>query len=116
MPYKDSQRKKEWERRHRPERLARRRELRRIDVAREATEPTSPQPASGADFPWHLLAGGGVLALYNPAFVNQVLTNCFVLENAEAMHFKSINTGQFLGAMLLIGLGSDQGPSGGRPI
>lgn len=68
MPYKDLQRKKEWERRHRPERLARRRELRRIDVAREATEPTSPQPASGADFPWHLLAGGGVLALYNPAF------------------------------------------------
>jgi hypothetical protein len=44
MPYKDPARKKEWERLHRPERLARRRELRQQEVADipapEATVPT----------------------------------------------------------------------------
>ena len=44
MPYKDLSRKKEWERLHRPERLARRRELRQHEVvsisAPEATVPT----------------------------------------------------------------------------
>jgi hypothetical protein len=39
MPYKDPERKKEWERLHRAERLARRRQLRQI----EAVEP-EPQP------------------------------------------------------------------------
>lgn len=37
MPYKDLERKKEWERLHRPERLARRRELRRIAAAQQPT-------------------------------------------------------------------------------
>jgi hypothetical protein len=44
MPYKDPEQKKEWERLHRPERLARRRELRQREVgsmpAPEATLPT----------------------------------------------------------------------------
>jgi hypothetical protein len=44
MPYKDPARKKEWERLHRPERLARRRELRQQDVGNipvsEAKVPT----------------------------------------------------------------------------
>jgi hypothetical protein len=44
MSYKDPARKKEWERLHRPERLARRRELRQREVgnipAPEATLPT----------------------------------------------------------------------------
>ena len=39
MPYKDIERKKEWERLHRPERLARRRELRRINAAQEEAQP-----------------------------------------------------------------------------
>ncbi len=39
MPYKDSRRKTEWERLHRPQRLARRRELRRIEAARIETQP-----------------------------------------------------------------------------
>jgi hypothetical protein len=34
MPYKDLERKKEWEHLHRPQRLARRRELRRIEAER----------------------------------------------------------------------------------
>jgi hypothetical protein len=34
MPYKDLERKKEWERLHRPQRLARRREL-RIEAAQQ---------------------------------------------------------------------------------
>jgi hypothetical protein len=37
MPYKDLERKKEWEEEHRSQRLARRRELRQI----EAREPMS---------------------------------------------------------------------------
>ena len=37
MPYKDPERKKEWERLHRPERLARRRELRRTEATQPAT-------------------------------------------------------------------------------
>jgi len=43
MPYKDVERKKEWERLHRPERLARRRELRRIEAEQQAARPdTAP--------------------------------------------------------------------------
>ena len=39
MPYKDLERKKEWERLHRPQRLACRRELRRIAKAQGAVRP-----------------------------------------------------------------------------
>ena len=39
MPYKDPERKKEWERLHRIERLARRRELRQTKTAEHQTEP-----------------------------------------------------------------------------
>jgi hypothetical protein len=39
MPYKDPEWKKEWERLHRPQRLARRRELRRIEVTQQAAQP-----------------------------------------------------------------------------
>src|SRR5882757_4013778 len=37
MPYKDSERKKEWERLHRTERLARRRELRHVQAVGQTT-------------------------------------------------------------------------------
>ena len=69
MPYKDRQRKKEWERRHRLQRLIRRRQLRREEAASQPAVPTAPDPGPGGgpDFPWQLLAGGAVLALYNPA-------------------------------------------------
>ena len=67
MPYKDSERKKEWERLHRPQRLARRRELRRIAAAQKAVRPevSSARPQSGAVFPVPPVTGGG-LAAYNP--------------------------------------------------
>jgi cell division protein FtsW (lipid II flippase) len=41
MPYKDLERKKEWEWLHRPQRLARRRELRRIEAEQQAARPST---------------------------------------------------------------------------
>ncbi len=65
MPYKDPERKKEWERLQRPERLARRRELRNVAT----TEPTRPRATAKehnvAGFIVPLVAGGA-LAAYNP--------------------------------------------------
>ena len=66
MPYRDPEGKREWELRHRAERLARRRELRRI----EAAQPTQPKvDTDGAGvllIP--LLAGGAVLRNYCAQF------------------------------------------------
>ena len=66
MPYKDLERKKEWERLHQPERLARRRELRRLAATQQTTRPE----ATGTE---HNVAGflipmiaGGALAAYSP--------------------------------------------------
>jgi hypothetical protein len=42
MPYKDLERKKEWERLHRPHRLARRRELRSLEAAQRTALPEAP--------------------------------------------------------------------------
>jgi len=67
MPYKDPQQKQEWERRHRLQRLARRRQLRRVEAAQQLTQSAPLDSAGSPDFPWYLLAGGGLLALYNPA-------------------------------------------------
>jgi hypothetical protein len=66
MPYKDSQHKKEWERQHRPQRLARRRELRRIEAAPKEDEPEALQTQdSGASFLLPVVAGSA-LAACNP--------------------------------------------------
>lgn len=66
MPYKDFQHKKEWERQHRPQRLARRRQLRRIEAAREEAQPEALRTQDGgAGFLLPVVAGG-VLAAYNP--------------------------------------------------
>jgi len=43
MPYKDPERKKEWERLHRPQRQARRRELRQTADSQQATRPDATQ-------------------------------------------------------------------------
>src|SRR5271167_2426330 len=66
MPFKDVQRKKEWEQQHRTQRLARRRELRRIEAAREEARPEVAN--SGAIEAAFLLplAGGSALVAYNP--------------------------------------------------
>jgi|SRR5215475_5815578 len=47
MPYKDPERKKEWERLHRPQRLERRRELRLTQAADQVTRPRMTRKASG---------------------------------------------------------------------
>ena|SRR5438034_884931 len=66
MPYRDPLRKREWEHRHRAQRVARRRELRRIEAARQAAQPAPQEPgASGAAFLLPVIAGGA-LAAHNP--------------------------------------------------
>jgi hypothetical protein len=66
MPYKDPQQKWQWEQRHRTHRVARRRELRRIEAARQAAQPAPPEAGiSGAAFILPMIAGG-VLAAHNP--------------------------------------------------
>jgi hypothetical protein len=66
MPYKNPERKKDWERRHRPERLARRRELRR-ERAAEVTTLAGPDSMTKQGFACLVLGGGGLtLALYRP--------------------------------------------------
>ena len=62
MPYRDLEAKKEWERQHRPQRLARRRELRRIEAERKEAQPEGLDEI-GFLFP---LVAGGALAAYNP--------------------------------------------------
>jgi hypothetical protein len=69
MPYKDLERKKEWERLHRPERLARRRELRRIEALRQAARPeTAPSEHHEVGLPAFAipLIGGIGLAAASP--------------------------------------------------
>ena len=67
MPYKEPQRKREWEWRHRSQRLARRRELRQIEAARiEAQAEALTATDSGAAVLWLPVVGGVALASYNP--------------------------------------------------
>jgi len=66
MPYKDPERKKEWERLHRTERLTRRREQRQAQTVEQAIRPIAIQKASaGVGFVVPLIAGGA-LAAWNP--------------------------------------------------
>jgi hypothetical protein len=67
MPYKNPERKKEWERQHRGERLARRRELRRVAADQGTTRPrkVAQEKSEGGAFLVPLIAGGA-LAAYNP--------------------------------------------------
>ena len=66
MPYKDDQHKREWERLHRPWRLARRRELRQIEAAWNEAHPGVSRTAGTAANFLLPLAAGGVLATYDP--------------------------------------------------
>jgi cell division protein FtsW (lipid II flippase) len=66
MPYKDLERKKEWERLHRPERLARRRELRSIQAAQRAARPEEPSTEHGGLGFLIPIVAGGALAAYDP--------------------------------------------------
>ena len=66
MPYKDPERKKEWERLHRTERLARRREQQHVQTVEQTSRHIAVQKASGGiGFVVPLIAGGA-LAAGNP--------------------------------------------------
>ena len=66
MPYKDPERKRQWERLHRSKRIARRRELRQAEAAREDARPDVPRLQVGASSLLLPLAAGSGLAVYNP--------------------------------------------------
>jgi hypothetical protein len=65
MPYKDPERKKEWERLHRNERLARRREQRFAEAMEQMPRPIDREVSVGVGFVVPLVAGGA-LAAWNP--------------------------------------------------
>ena len=66
MPYKDLQRKQQWEQQHRSQRLSRRRELRRIEAAQRESQPQElGVPDGGVGFFFPLVAGGALIAAYN---------------------------------------------------
>jgi hypothetical protein len=68
MPYKDPQRKKEWEDQHRAQRLARRRELRQIEAAWKKAHPGAVRLSRQGNVAAFLLplAAGGALASCDP--------------------------------------------------
>jgi hypothetical protein len=68
MPYKDLQRKQEWEQQHRLQRLTRRRELRRIEAAHQVAEGAATRTAEDTNAPllWVPIIAGGALASYDP--------------------------------------------------
>jgi hypothetical protein len=67
MPYKDPVRKAQWERLHHAERLARRRELRRLEVATVAPGgPPGVGPNHRVSFPWLPLAIGAGVSFFKP--------------------------------------------------
>ena len=66
MPYKDLERKKEWERLHRSERLARRRELRHAQAVEQTARPIAVRKTSGGVGFVVPLITGGALAAWNP--------------------------------------------------
>jgi hypothetical protein len=68
MPYKDPERKKEWERLHRPQRQARRRELRQTADSQQATRPDATQingSAAGLLIP---LAAGSATPIFKKSW------------------------------------------------
>ena len=67
MPYTDPQHKQDWERQHRTQRLARRRELRRIEKTRLQSVGTAAAPESNnSSLVWVPILVGGALAAYDP--------------------------------------------------
>ena len=66
MPYRDPAAKREWELRHRTERLARRRERRRVQATMPPQSPPSTVNFAAAGVLWLPLLAGGALAAYSP--------------------------------------------------
>jgi len=81
VPYRDPEGKREWELRHRAERLGRRRELRRI----QAAQPTQPKVDTDGDAVLLIpLLAGGALAAYSP----QLALAAGGLTLLAAMHYR----------------------------
>lgn len=98
MPYKDAKRKTEWERLHRPQRLARRRELRRIEAARKEAQPEALRVHDqGASVLLPVLAGGA-LAAYNP----KLAMGAGGLTLLAAAIYKKGPTWWIVGALILV--------------
>jgi hypothetical protein len=66
MPYRDPQKKLEWELQHRPRRLARRRELRQIEAAWKEAHPGAVRPQGTVANFLLPLAAAGALASHDP--------------------------------------------------
>jgi hypothetical protein len=66
MPYKDPHKKREWESKHRSERLARRRELRRSNAARKDARPRELRAQPSRVNVLVPVVAAGALAAYNP--------------------------------------------------
>lgn len=77
MPYKDPERKKEWERLHRTERLARRRDLRRLEAPQRVARPEASSAQHGGPGFLIPIAAGGALAAYSPEL--GIGTGCLTL-------------------------------------
>lgn len=102
MPYKDPQMKREWEWRHRSQRIARRRELRRIETVREEGQPGTPRAQDGtAGLLWLPVLGGAALASYNP----KLAVGAGGVTLVAAAFYKKGSTWWIVGALILaIGL------------
>src|SRR5215472_13176721 len=84
MPYKDPERKKQWEFQHRARRIARRRQLRRIETAQKSEQlPASDTHSGVSGVLWAPIAGSVVLAIYNPKLATGI--GALVLVSAAAL-------------------------------
>ncbi len=100
MPYKDPTRKKEWERLHRPERIARRRELRQREVV-EISAPEATVPTLDGDSAL-LPIVGGLAGLGLAAYQPKVAIGAGGLTLLIAAAFKKGSTWWILGMIILV--------------
>jgi hypothetical protein len=98
MPYKDPQRKKEWEQQHRAQRLARRRELRQTQTEVTSTAPETTLPTlDGFGVLLPAVAGFG-LAAYQP----KLAVGAGGLTLVISAIFKKSATWWIIGAIVLV--------------
>ena len=98
MPYKDPERKRQWERLHRSGRLARRRELRQAEAAREAAQPDAARLQVGAGGLLFPLAAASALAVYNP----KLAIGAGGLTLAAAAHYKKDWSWWIVGLLIMV--------------
>jgi hypothetical protein len=98
MPYKDLEQKRHWEQEHRFERIARRRELRQIEVAHAETHSETPEPLDAKVILLLPMVAGAALAAYNPKIAMGAggLTLCW------AAIYKKSGTWWFAAVLLIV--------------